>query len=273
MAFGGENPESYYDEGLTLAMKGDVHRAVQYFERAIHMDNTMTAAYHQLAKCYQRIGDYGKAVQLLQRVVQAKPRAAAARLDLGHALLKDGDADRARQAFQSILSEKPDNARAKLGLAEVQFFEGNWPGAVALAQEALEAGAGGFATIYLLGRAARLAGNKVLSDTSLERADKLAEKSIDSNPQSPEGYFLRGQVHFAKENFGEALEFYRKAEDTAEPDKIYTAYGENFADADIICKQGLCFQRLGQDERARERGEAVLKIDPEHKLALALTKL
>ena len=41
MAFGGENAESYYDEGLTALMKGDVAHAEEYFTRAIQMDRTL----------------------------------------------------------------------------------------------------------------------------------------------------------------------------------------------------------------------------------------
>jgi len=39
---------------------------------------------------------------------------------------------------------------------------------------------------------------------------------------------------------------------------------------DCIAKQGVCMQRLEKADRARELGEKVLAIDPEHKLGLAL---
>ncbi len=44
MAFGGDDAESYYDEGLTASMRGDLVRAVQNFEKTIHLYNTMAAA-------------------------------------------------------------------------------------------------------------------------------------------------------------------------------------------------------------------------------------
>ena len=68
MAFGGENAESYYDEGLTASMKGDMARAVQCFEKAVRLDNTFAAAYHQLGKCYLRLGQAQQAIDLLQQL-------------------------------------------------------------------------------------------------------------------------------------------------------------------------------------------------------------
>lgn len=273
MAFGGENAESYYDEGVTLAMRGDVRSAIDHFTSAIRMDNAMAPAYHQLAKCYHRVGDYDKAIQLLRQVVNQRKDAAAARLDLGYALIQAGHTREARAEFEQVVAMEPSKGRGPLGLAEVSFQEGDWPGAVQHAQDAVSLGGSGFAALFLLGRAAKLSGNKTLSAGSLEKADKLAEKSVESNPQGPEGYFLRGEVHFAMDRFGDALEHYRLAQEKADRDRVYTAYGHNFTTTDILCKQGLCFQRLGQNSRARDLGKDVLAIDPNHRLGKALSEL
>ncbi|MCH7909739.1 MAG: hypothetical protein IIB38_08995, partial [Candidatus Hydrogenedentes bacterium] len=56
MAFGGETADSYYDEGLTASIHGDLAAAASHFEKAIHLDNSMGPAYHQLGKCYTRMG-------------------------------------------------------------------------------------------------------------------------------------------------------------------------------------------------------------------------
>ncbi len=272
-AFGGEDAESYYDEGLTASMKGDVPTAIKHFEKAIDLDNGMLSAYHQLAKCYLRLGQTARGVELLRRVVQHNARMAAAVVDLGYGLLELGYLEEARKQFMEALKVQPDNPRANLGLARVCFDEGNWDGAVVLAQEARAKSGDHFAALFLLGRAAKLAGTGDMADKVLEEADAVLEKSVELNPDQPEGYYLRGELAFALEQFGTALEHYLGADKRADDARFYTAFGEQFRRADVLAKQGLCMQRLGKLDKAREIGESVLSLDPDHKIGQALKEL
>jgi len=273
MAFGGDNAESYYDEGLTALMKGDVKHAATFFTRAIDKDRSMLAAYHQLGRCYIRTGQLRQAVEILDRVVSSKPDLVPARLDLGQALLAVGAVDRARQQFSEILSMQPSNGRAHLGMAQACFQEGNWSAAVTLAQGARAHGGPNFSVLFLLGRAARLAGNNVLAEQSLQEAQNLIEKSVELSPDSPEGYFLRGEVAFAQEHFASALEHFRAAEDRVEPERCYSAFGENFGRVDVMAKRALCYQRLGNIDAAREVGKQILAMAPDHRLGHSLSQL
>jgi len=268
--FGGDNPESYYDEALTASMKGDLERAVEYFEKTIHMDNTFVAAYHQLGKCYLRMGHNKKALGLLKQVVAKKPTQAPARLDLASAYLKEGDTQEARQQFAQVMAVDATNARGHLGQGHLRFHEGDWAGAVAEAQSALDHGGQNFAALFLLGRAAKLANDLNLSKSSLEKAAALMEKSIELNPGKPEGYYLHAEVCFAQDQFSTALEKFRAAQDRAEKGKYYSAFGEDFALPDVLAKQAVCHQRLGNPDRARALGEEIVKLDPKHKLGQAL---
>ena len=273
MAFGGEDAESYYDEGLTASMRGDMTRAIQHLEKAIRLDNSFRAAYHQLAKCYLRMGDGPKAVNLLEQVVRSQPGSVPARLDLGSAYLAMGNVTGAREQFSAVVDAQPENGRGYLGLAQVAFQEGLWDGAMQLAQQARMYSASNFAVLYLLGRAAKLAGSLALSQEALKEADALMEKSIELNPTQPEGYFLRGEVAFALDQFSTALEQYRAADDRADKAKVYSAFGENFAFVDILAKEALCYQRLDRPDRARELGERIVQISPNHKLGQSLKGL
>jgi len=278
MAFGGENAESYYDEGLTAFMKGDVDAAARFFVRAIQLDRSMLAAHHQLGKCYVRMGQPQRAVEILGQVVVQKPGLIAARLDLGQALLAQGLADdqalqRARKQFSHVLAIDPHNARAHLGMAQVCFQEGNWDGAVTLSQGARAHGGASFAVLFLLGRAAKLAGNAVLSGESLKEAQALIEKSVEMAPDAPEGHYLRGEVSFAQARFGSALEHYRSAQDRVEGKRHYSAFGESFTRLDILVKRGLCHQRLGDVEAAAAVGRQILSAHPQHKVGKALSDL
>ena len=269
-AFGGETAESYYDEGLTAGMKGDLMRSAECFERAIRLDSTMATAYQQLGKCYARLGKHARAVELLSQVVKKRPELMAAHLDLGSALNGLGKLPEARAQYNAVLAAESDNAKAMLGLAQSDFFEGKWESAMKFAESAQFSGGSNFAVLYMLGRASKLAGKAELSVKTLQRADKLLEKSIESNSDKPEGHFLRGEVAFVRESFLGGLQHYRDAEERAEPGRTYLAYGENFSLEDILGKQGLCLLRLGKSDRARELGARIEELNPEHTLGKSL---
>jgi len=280
--FGGENAASYYDEGLTASVKGDLGRAVQCFQQSVALDGSFLPAHHQLAKCYLRLGKVQAAADLLGKVVATKPDLGPARLDLGHALIELNRLDEARKQFLGVLEAQLGNARASLGLATVCFLEGNWSKAVALALEARAKGGDHFAVLFLLGRAARLIrpsadgrlpGAADVSARALEDADALLEKLAEANTNRPEAYFLRGEVAFAREDFTAALEHYRAADSRADDGQVYSSYGERFSRLDILAKRGLCLQRLGEPGLAREMGERIVQVDPNHKIGQALAAL
>ena len=121
---------------------------------------------------------------------------------------------------------------------------------------------------YLL--RARLAGDIDLSKRTLEKADALIEKSLEVNADKPEGHFLRGEIAFFQERYAAALDHYREAVEQDDKEKGYTAYGINIGYVDILAKQGLCLQRLDRSDRARDVGDRIGEIDPEHPLGKSL---
>jgi tetratricopeptide (TPR) repeat protein len=130
-----------------------------------------------------------------------------------------------------------------------------------------------FSVMYLLGRAAKLAGNAFLAEEALNEASALIARSIEGEPESPEGHFLRGEVSFVQERYAAAIGHYRAAEDRAEPSRSYSAFGEDFSRVDVMVKRALCCQRMGNTDEAREVARQVLAIQPDHKLAKSLSQL
>jgi tetratricopeptide (TPR) repeat protein len=175
-----------------------------------------------------------------------------------------------------VYSADRSNVRAQLGLALCSFHDGNWQSAVTQAQAALVSGGTNFAVLFLLGRAAKLAGDAALAQNSLDAAEKVIQKSVELNPDQPECHYLRGEVCFVRDQIASALEHYRAADDRvdgANPDRVYTAFGESFGQADVWAKLGLCYQRLGKLDRAREIGARIVAQHPDHKLGRTLSAL
>ncbi len=272
MVFGGESADSYYDEGVTATMRGDVGQAITHFEKALALDPYHVASCHQLGKCHVRLGKLQAAVEFFYRAIKARPNPIPPRLDLGFALLEGGNAPRAEVAFNEVLAVKPENTKAMLGLAGCAFQKGEWERAYILVSQVVSQGGDGFAARYLQARAARLANFLDVSVTAFEAADGLIEKLIEGNPDQPEGYYLRGELNFARENFAAALDSFQAAENRIVSGTHYYSYGEHFDALVVLAKKGMSLLRLGRREEAMKIGEELMKHDPKNRIAALLTK-
>ncbi len=271
MVFGGETAESYYDEGVTASMRGDVALAVQHFEKALQLDPYYAACYHQLGRCNVRLGKLREAVECFSRVIKAKPNLIPPRLDLGFALVEGGNAKRAHEVFDEVAMLKPDNAKAMQGLAACAFAQGEWGRACGLATQAVNLGGANFAALYLQARAARLAGQPDVAAAAFDEADALLERSIESNPDQPEPYFLRGELNFARLNFAAALDAYQAAENRMADGVHYYSYGEHFELVNLLEKRGMCLLRLDRVQDAHALGREIQQMKPDSRVAALLT--
>lgn len=268
--FGGDNAESYYDEGLTAAMRGDLDAALRHFESCIRLDNTYSVAYHQMGKVYYRMGRFQKATAFLEQVVNKKPDQVPPKIDLGYALLSIGELNRARDIFGDVLRLKATNGRAMLGLASCCMLEGQFDQAHELARQALTSGSDTFAAHYLMARAARYSGHAEAAMEPEQRAEGLAEKAIETSPDAPEGYFLRGMVQHLKHDWTKALDSFNAAEARAKRDRHYTAYNEHFTHVDVLFWKALTLNELGQTEGAKKIARDILALEPDHEGAASM---
>lgn len=267
MLFGGETAESYYDEGLTASMKGDLEQAVKLFEQAIRLDNSMAAAYHQMGKCYLRLGDAPKAVQLIGQVASKRPNQIPPQLDLASAYLAQGQVKKAQDIFTRIVEAKPTNPRGYLGLAQCSFEQGRWEETIIYTNNAINTGGASFAAFFLLGRAALAAGNEAVLAEAFHRAEAILEKAIESSPDAPEAYYFRGELKFVQEDFSHALEYFREAEARIQQGKHYAAFGAQFNHLDVLGKQAICLGQLANRDECMAVAERILEEDAEHPVA------
>jgi len=263
MPFGGENAESYYDEGLTAAMKGDLEAAMEHFGKALQMDPSLNAAAYQIGRCQVRLGQAQAAVQTLAGLLTKMPRMTAARTELAYAHLLLKHTDTARNLFAEALDEKPNQSAAILGLGYCAFQQAQWDTAMALADRVMGgSGAERFEALYLAGRAASMLKLRDLAMNRLQAADELLNQVIETSPDQPEGYYLRGHIHFLTGEYVKSLDNFRSAETRTLPNKHYCAYHEHFEMLEVLSGQGWCMKQMGNDAGAREIGRRILQIKP-----------
>ncbi len=264
MLFGGETAESYYEEGVTAVMKGDLEQAARHLTRALELDASMHGAHHQLGKCRMRQGRMREAVQHLETAVRNLPELAPPHVDLGFALLALENIDCAREQFSAALQLKSDDARAVLGLGYCAFERQQWDTAVGLARRALERGRIHFDAHFLLAQAADRAGMLEEAMPHFKKSLELMEQSIETNPEQPTGYYLRGSVYFLLQHFVNARQDFEAARERADHERHYAAYHHHFNYCDILAMLGRCLLKLGKSDDAARIGQEILALAPEH---------
>ena len=272
MPFGGENAESSYDEGLTAAMKGETETAMEHFSKALQMDPSLNAAAYQIGRCQLRLGQAQHAVQTLAGVLTKMPRMTAARSELAYAHLLVGHTEQARKLFGEALDEKPDQPAAILGLGYCAFQQAQWDTAMALADRVMGgSGAEHFESLFLSGRAAHMRKARELAMARLQAADELLNQMIETSPNQPEGFYLRGQIHFLTGEYVKSLDSFRSAETRTLPNRHYCAYHEHFELLDVLAGQGWCMRQMGNEAASKEIGRRILEIKPNSRRGLRLT--
>ncbi|HOH31035.1 MAG TPA: tetratricopeptide repeat protein [Candidatus Hydrogenedentes bacterium] len=233
MLFGGETAQSYFEEGLTAAMKGDLEKAIGYFRRAYELDCSLHNAQHQIGRCLLRQGNAEAALPLLRSAAQKMPVSTSPLLDTGFALLQLRHIDEARKTFASLLQTRPDEPRAVMGLAYCAFARGQWETATNLVQRSIEMGRVQFDTHFLLARAADKSDLIDVSTSHYKKAEELINKTIEATPDQAAGYYLRGHVYWGLGQLGAALDDMENAEKHMQPGRRYYAYNESFSSEDI----------------------------------------
>ncbi|MGI6139919.1 MAG: tetratricopeptide repeat protein [Candidatus Hydrogenedentales bacterium] len=229
MLFGGDSAQSYYEEGLTSAIKGNYEEAIRYFKEALKRDKYLYQAEHQIGRCLLRQGKTKEALPILEKAVKHLDELSAPKIDLGNALIQQGQIKGARDIFSYLLKTKPQEKRAVLGLAYCAFHEAQWETAAGLLQRTLELGRSQFDVHFLLAQAADKMGEFQLAIAQYQQAENLMQQSIEATPDQAAAYYLLARVHEGMGYYNRAVEDIDQALLYAEEGQCYSAYNILFS--------------------------------------------
>jgi len=271
MLFGGETADSYYEEGLTAAMKGDLGLAASRFTRALELNAQMHNARFQLGKCLLRMGKPTDALEhfreAAKHLLQPQPL-----VDAGYALLLLGRVEEARQQFSDALQIKSEEPRAIIGLARCAAAKEQWGTAVNLTQHAIDQGYDHYDAYFLNARSADKCDMPGVAAAGYSKAIERMDQTIDANAGQATGYYLRGLAYYYQENYSAALDDFQSALARADNDVHYSAYNEHFTVLDMLCMAGLCLKKLGRYDSAKEMGAKILALAPDNETGKRLVK-
>jgi eukaryotic-like serine/threonine-protein kinase len=222
------NPEAYnaYLQGRYFSdrlSKGDLEKAITYYDQALRIDPNYARAWVGLSVVYTRQADrgevpvddgYGKARKDVQKALELDPNLADAYASMGRIkAYYDWDWTGADAAYKRGLQLEPSNADVLRGAATLAGNLGRFDEANTLIRRAIELDP-------LQARIYANLGLRLFFTGRLDEAEEAVRKALELNPQFPSAHYSLGRIYLVQSKIEEAL-----AEMQQEPEPAWRGFG------------------------------------------------
>ena len=229
--------------------KGDAGRALKAADDMLAIDRNNLQGHLLRSSALLIMGDKDKAHQEIDYITKTYPQNAEARYQAGFLAWQDKDYKRAEQIFADLNKANPNDHRGLGGLTEALVSEGRMAEAIKEAQAALaKEPERGDLRLFL----AHL-------DVRAEHYDDaiaIYRGLLDKEPKSPSLLFQLGETERRKGDLNASIESFRRCTQEA-PNST-----------SCLLQLGLLMDGTGKREQAKPIYEQILKIEPDHPVAL-----
>ncbi len=277
-----ENPVVRYNLGRAQMAKGNTQQARIQFEEALKLRPDYLLPRIALAQIMQQQGEYGKVVQAASEILNYDPQNLQAKLLRTRALIGMGEAKQARSELTLIVAQNPNVWEARLQVAALDLAERNFKAA----EET-------FRKMYAETKDSRaLMGltETYVTQGQFDNAIKILKDEVAKSPDRSDYYVAMGNIAVRAKYFDQAIADYQKAlEKFPRSADVWIRLGEtqrlkgdmdaskaSFTKAKDLAptnitpylELALIYDAAGQKELARPMYEQILKIQPDHPVAL-----
>ena len=272
-----------YNLARAYAAKNDMEQARLQLEAAIKVRPDFILARDMLSRIYLNKGDYGKALKEADEAIALNKNDLPARLNRSSALMGIGDSQKARQELDAVLAIAPNNpdaryqagflawtqkdykhaeqvfddlykanpkdSRGMIGLVETMASQNHMADAIKLLQ-------GGVARQPERRDFQLALANLYVRDQRYDDALKLLQGLLKTDPKSADLLLRLAETERRKGDVNAAIETFRLASQAAP------------ADARPLLQLGLLMDGTGRRDQAKPIYEQILKIQPDHPVAL-----
>ncbi len=268
---------AHYFLGLAYLANNDVQQGKGELGEAIRLDKGMGEARLALADVNLRTGNSQVALEEAERILQDNPDSYQAHLLAGNAALGRRDGAKAMAHFRELVRLDPRNPAGHHLLGRVLLLKGDFPGAVAELEKALDLNADYYPSLADITAA-------YIKEKRPDKALERVKKQMAASPRNAAYPQLAGQISDATGDARQAEEYFRKSVGLApESTSSYLALGNFYARRKMLDKAegeyqaalrkdpdslparmflGIIYDMRGETPKAREQYEAVLKIKP-----------
>ena len=234
-----------YVMGVVLSRKGDHSGAIEFYERAIEMNNGIALYHCKLANEYleSEPSRVPEAARTFRRALLVNANSVFAHLGLGRALMAQRDYVGAAAEFESVTRLRPSHSDAHRNLGIALIESKRIDDAVAHLSRAIQLEPSCPLANLKLGVALRIKGDLVPAQTSLARAIELAPECIEAYDELAATYHALG----------------REAESWKTLERALMLRPET---SEGLCELGRICIKLGRYEQAIESYRLALQFDP-----------
>ena len=244
----GEFQRNDFTYGVAFFQRGYLDQAAACFKQVIAAKPDDAEAYYNLGTLYLRTNSLAEARRYLQQSAKLRPNYPEAWNNLGMLAAQEGHADEAIRNFQESLRQRPDYTVALLNLGNLYRRQG-----------------------------------------TLDQAEELLSRALGLEPENPEANYSLGMLYARQENLAQASQYLEKAvslrsdyadalnnlgvlfvreqryPEAEERFKTCIRVAQNFDQAYLNLAR--LYVLLKEKQKAREVLQALLKEQPQHKMA------
>jgi protein O-mannosyl-transferase len=236
---------AYNNLGYDLSNRGEMERAMVYFQKSLEINSNYDEAHHNLGYALAALGRYQEATNEYIKALSLNPRLTEAHNSLGIALGRLGLTDAGIHEYQVALEENPRHAGAHNNLGVALAMRGQLDEAIAQFRLSVACQENYFSAHSDLGNALALKGD-------LPGAIEEYEWCLKVNAKDP-------QVH---NNLGNALAQEGKLEEAAAQYRVALNLRPENPEAHL--NLGRCLARQGRRQEAEEQYNLALQQRPNY---------
>jgi len=246
--YNGQFKRNDFTYGVALFQHGYLDHAADSFKQVIAAQPQNAEAHYNLGTLYLRKNDFAQARGYLEQTVKLRPEYPEAWNNLGMIAAQQNQLDEAVRNFKQSLALRPDYVTALLNLGNIERRQGNIPEASRFLNRAAQLEPENAEANYSLGML-------YARQNNVAKATELLQKSVALRPDYPD----------ALNNLG--VLYVRQGKNTEAEQQFTTCIrvAPSFDQAYLNLARLYMLQE--QKEKAREILQALLKLQPGHKLA------
>jgi tetratricopeptide (TPR) repeat protein len=246
--YNGRFQRNDFTYGVALFQHGYLDQAAASFKQVVAAKPDNPEAYYNLGTLYLRKNDIAEAQKFLEKTVSLRPEYPEAWNNLGMIAVQQNRPDDALKSFRQSLALRPDYVTALLNLGNLLRRKGETQGAAELLKRAVALDPDNADANYGLGML-------YAHENDLENAEALLRKAIASRPNYADAINNLGVLYVRDGKNVEAEAQF----------KLCVAIAPVFDQAYLNLARLYVLEK--DEPKARETLEALLKLQPEHKLA------